>query len=307
MLNKYFFYLSLLFATWIHTADTKETIHAVIIPGQNGLGGVHGEYILSQHGIKTHDAGTVQLWIDFGQKNCIAHCAKKIAPLQQNNDVGGIIILASSQGSATALGYVAQHPEKIRLIMIESMLASGNSAIDWTIGRGSIPGGYYILPYLAKLFFWSYNPTGTQAIHAVDKINTDIPIVIAHCTKDFQLAYSDAEAIYAGLHASGNKNIYLIPIDNGHAQHVELITSSSQECKIIDAILVKHNLSNKNLKEPVDLAPYQPQPNNQTYAKLIARENKLRSVAPFIKLGVFTGLGIFTGIAALYYKFMPGL
>jgi hypothetical protein len=154
-------------------------------------------------------------------------------------------------------------------------------------------------PYLAKLFaFWSYNPTGIQAIHTVDNIPIDIPIVLAHCKNDFQLAYSDAEAIYARLHANGNKNVYLIPIDKGYAQHIELIEPNSPQCKIVDTILVKHKLSNKKLEELVDLTPYQPEPNKAAYTTLITRENRLRTIAPFVKWTICAG------ILSLGYRFL---
>jgi hypothetical protein len=321
MLNKYLLCISLLSATCIHAAETNKAIHAIIIPGLNSGGGKYGKEILKQHGIMIHDAGTIRSWIDLGQNNCIKHFKVAIDLLQKATGIGGIIILASSQGTATTFNYVAQHPEKVRMIIGEGIMASGNSAIQWTVDQcvipkiRHVPGSYYILPFLAKIVrFWSYNPTGIQAIHSVDKIPNDIPVVLVHCKNDFQLAYSDAEAIYARLRMNGNENAYLIPIERDKSiskydqrQHIDLIEPNSPQSAIIDAILVKHNLSprhdaqnrdKKILPEKFDLTPYQPKPNNAAYTRLITLENRLRTIVPFVKWSICAGI-VFLG-----YRFL---
>ena len=78
-----------------------------------------------------------------------------------------LVIHGCSQGTATALNYVAQHPvENLRALVLESVLASGNSAIVQTItgpimGLGFlkyVPGIDYMMPYAAKVFLWAVLP-----------------------------------------------------------------------------------------------------------------------------------------------------
>lgn len=179
--------------------------HLLVIPGQNGLGGQNIKTVLPYFKDKDHLIHYVEtpLWTpDLGQSRCVNYLKKTMSCLENNTPV---IIHASSQGTATAINYTAEHPQQVRALILESILLSGNSAIEHTVkyctfpSATSLPGSYYWMPYVAKFQFPLYSPAGNQAIFNADKLPIDLPIIIMHHTNDPQLSYKDAQALYAFL------------------------------------------------------------------------------------------------------------
>lgn len=283
-------------------AMEERNTHLVVIAGQNGLGGNNTSFTLPQfNGNKKKQVENPKFpWHDLGQKNCIAPLASLMAGMGvESNAKPKVIIHGSSQGTATAINYAAQNPDKVHGLILEGVLASGNSAIHHTIKTimfpriANLPLSYYWLPYCAKVAYPSYAPAGKQPINQLEKLPKNLPVIIIHSTTDPQLPYSDALAVYYGLKKLGNPNVYLIP--RNKYGHVELLdVSDRKEIDSIHAILDKHGLvaghENQNSSE-VDLFNYQPTISSEPYDNLIAKEKKMRIVDFGLKTTLFSCVG----------------
>lgn len=285
-MNKYFYILFFLFlqnATILSMAlnINEETLSVYAIPGQNGTRS-EPSYIKSIVGqdVRVISVATPKTLTDLGQYFCQRYLD---SALKEQNQKG--IIYATSQGTATALNYLAKkdHGKKIKALVLEAVLASGNSAIFHTVNGPlmnmhfveSLPGAYYWLAYLASLFLPGYRPAGQQPIKSITNIPKEIPIIIIHSVRDNQISYNDACALFYGLRMMGNANVYLIT-KNSH-KHSQLI-ESEYEKNIIRQILIKHNLLKVSpifeQQELMNLNQFQPDHEQfkQIYDDLIAKE-----------------------------------
>jgi predicted alpha/beta hydrolase family esterase len=260
------------------------TVYA--IPGQNGLGSEphYIQYVLQPYEanpLEIIEVPTPGLGADLGQNNCIRLLANAIE--KQTRQHQNTILYATSQGTATALNYIAHSQDKnpqnkIDGLVLEATLGSGNSAIHHTVSGplmglstlARIPFSYYWMPYVSKLLMPFYWPGGKQPIKSIEKISTDLPIVIIHSEKDPQLSFNDACALYYGLRKNGNDNVYLIPFKG--MRHIQILRDSEREAQVVREILAKHVLLQK--KQTIDLSAYQPNPQQFKiqYDALVARE-----------------------------------
>jgi len=268
------------------------------VPGQNGLGS-ESDYIKGVLGKDTKivKVATPERFRDLGQSFCERHMSEAF---EKNDNKQGAIVYATSQGTATSLNYLADTDKgkKIKALILEATLASGNSAIYHTVTGPlmnmnictKIPFSYYLLPYAANFFMPGYRPAGKQPIKSIDAIPTDIPIVIIHSKNDMQLSYDDACALYYGLRSKGNDNVYFIhKEDCGHVRILE----SEDERNIIKRVLKKHGLMVGILSvEEADLSAYQPDPMQYKahYDDLIAKETRHTYIERSIGLGLLAGL-----------------
>jgi len=242
---------------------THPRTHLVVVPGQNELGGQNTDIVLPQYAlaslkaqppIKRYTATTPLTWrsIDLGQKHCKSHLQKTFT---DNNLQAPVIIHGSSQGTATTINYVAQNPTAAKALILESVLLTGNSAIHHTVKKSisgwlaSVPGSYYWIPYFAKILYPGYAPAGEQAIANIDKLPTDLPIIILHDENDRQLSFEDSQALYAYFkQIKNNKNVYFIPHQTQYegqiyAGHVELLDMKNmQAINAINTILHNNNI-----------------------------------------------------------------
>jgi hypothetical protein len=143
---------------------------------------------------------------------------------------------------------------------------------------------YYWMPYLAKVLFPFYWPAGKQAIKSIKNIPNNLPIIIIHSEEDTYTSYKDACAIYYGLRANGNENVYLIP--KSGSKHSYLIDADSKY--IIKNVLKKHGL----IKDYVDaeednLNIFQPDPKpfRKTYNDLIYKEKNHERLGYILIIG----------------------
>ena len=274
--------------------------HLLVIPGQNGMGGQNVDIVLpyfAKHMLK-HNVPTPLQNPDFGQDNCLDLLKTTIKDLKTNlilNDKTHIVIHGSSQGTATTINYAANNPQNIKVLILESVMLTGNSAIFHTIDnmilkdKCDLPeSSYYALPYTAKSIFPNYSPTGEQPILSADKLPQDLPIIIIHDTQDFQLSFKDAQALYAFLtQTKKNKNVYLFAQESAQGEHINLLKQSNrQEIAAITAILRRHNAmpddyeNNSNIT--FDLKQYQPEPQTEWlkhFQKMVDKEQTLKSVS----------------------------
>lgn len=282
--------------------NAMQNLHVYAIPGQNGLGS-NPEYVSEILNIDKTDITAVTtptLGIDLGQSGCINHLKRVYNPQLYPN----AIIHATSQGTATALNFVAQNQHHtIKAIILEATLATGNNAIMHTVtgplmrleGIAKLPFSYYWLPYVAKILFPFYNPNGMQAIKELPKIAKEIPIIIVHSKLDPQLSFTDACALYYGLKSQGNGNIYFVQKDG--SDHIQLLKTG--DIPVINTILQKHGLKPSSTVEEVDLTNFQPNhmQYKSHYDELIRKENNLKYINYSFKIGA---LGLLA--YALYKK-----
>ena len=268
-----------------HITHTKKKIDNIAffgIPGQHG-GGSHPRYIKRcldlDNTVRVKRVNYPKTWttIDLGQHQCMSFLEKPLKKDKTNNGV----IHATSQGTATAFNYLAivDKGKKIKALILEAPLVSGNDSIRHVIqddlpALSKIPFSYYLLPYLAKIRFPWYSPSGIQVIKSIPKIPNNTPIIIIHSKKDPLLPYSGSCALYYGLRAHGNKNAYFISVKG--KRHIRILESKPELQKVVQAILKKHNLLDSkkiNLKK-IDLAQYQPNPDKykKIYDNLLSKE-----------------------------------
>ncbi len=217
-------------------------------------------------------------YADLGQDQCMKPLQQAVKQTPTDNG----LIYALSQGAATALNYIAHNEsDDIKSLLLEGTVASGNSAICYSVKKryvgewaGHLPAAYYWTPYLVKGGFLPYWPGGKQPIKSIDRIiNTDKVFILAHSTKDCVVSYDDSCALYYGLLKNGNKNTYFLS-SSDHQRHVYLLEDPILARAAI-AILGKHRIL-PNMHEEVDLSPYQPDPEQfrKQYEELRAKETK---------------------------------
>jgi len=271
------------------TAMEETKTHLLVIPGQNGMGGQNVDKVLpyfARNNLR-HFIPTPLQKPDFGQTNCLTFLSDEIGLLKYYStikDNDHIILHGSSQGTATTINYAAHNPDNIKALILESVMLTGNSAIFHTVDNMMIPeqcdlpeSSYYTLPYVAKSSFPNYAPTGEQPINNIDNLPTDLPIIILHDTKDFQLSFKDAQALYAYLtEVKHNNNVYLFAQESPKGKHINLLTiDDMEEICAIETILRLHNLLPFNHNQiVVDLKKYQPAVQQEWLDHFEAMHNK---------------------------------
>lgn len=239
-------------------------------PGQNN--------IISFHKI-TNPSSMLN---DLGQYFCLSSVEKVI--LNKNSHTATYhktILHGTSQGSASALNFAAKHPGKVDMLILESVVSSGNQAIADTTFKIiapklqntpflsllapvlNIPTARYVLPYLTKVISPFYNVTGKQPILSLDNIDKNIPIVLIHSEEDRQISIEQALAIYGGLITHGHQNVYFIPIPGKKHTNIMNKHGHTREVQAIHQVLKNHNLPYNETILPnhlseVDLTKYQP-------------------------------------------------
>lgn len=296
----------------------QQKLHVYAIPGQNGLGSEvnYVKKLLGEEAVEVTPVQTPTICPDLGQRRCLKHLREAVNS-RGGNPAG--IIHATSQGTATALNYVAREDKgkNIQALILESPLASGNSAIHHTASQPSmglqkitnLPFSYYWAPYVAKSMFPAYSPSGRQAIRSIKDIPANMPVVIAHSKKDEQISYDDACALYYGLREQGNNNTYFITKKG--ANHVRPLKHSRNR-PIVRAILQKHALltasdeEQGNIQGGIDLSAYQPphQQFKKQYDVLVAKEKNHARIGYVLTAGFFIAACYF--VKKMYDKGMAG-
>lgn len=270
--------LTMLLCTTLFTlameSEKQPKTHLVIIPGQDGLENQNIDTVLPYFkGKKSlkHYVETPLRLPDFGQSRCISYLEETMSSVKKTHSV---IVHASSQGTATAINYASENPHRIDALILDSIMLTGNSAINHTVdhetlpGIASIPGSYYVLPYIIKPKFPWYGPADQQPIFNAYKLPTDLPIILIHHTDDPRLSYKDAQALYAFLRETKeNKNVYLLSRTTDEGKHIYLYgESKSDEITVINAILERHNILPSNPErsvQTIDITPFQPDPEQE--------------------------------------------
>ena len=222
---------------------------------------------------------------DLGQRRCVKNLRREFS---EYNLPDAIILYGHSQGCATVLNYLADMDEcvaeKIKCVILEAPVLSGNSAIIHTLRRNGgsflqriakLPLSYYWLPYFAKFMFPFYWPAGRQPVKSIDQIPNNIPIIIVHSRYDSQVPYDGSCALYYKLRSSGsNNNVYFIAKDSG--DHIQILQNVS-EAAVVRSILAKHRIlaTSDDLAQRIECSAYQPDHRQfkPIYDALIRKEN----------------------------------
>ena len=277
-------------ATQAPTATAPLRVFAV--PGQNGLGSGSDDVALNLNQGNTSSITAVATptfpRIDLGQSCCVSHLAGASAKVKHDAS----LIHATSQGTATALRY-AGSDSRVKGLVLESVMASGNSAIQHTVREtvapaiANLPLSYYWLPYVTKVLYPLYWPAGQQGIKSVENIPTTTPVVIVHSTRDFQLSHKDACAVYYRLRERGVPAYLISPDDSRHVD-----TIRAKERAAVQEILGSHGLIPGRPSGSADLSRYQPdhRPYKQFYQDLIAKERNHTILAYSTAMAVASGL-----------------
>jgi hypothetical protein len=306
--------IPLLFVVQLYGAASSSSGHVttptiIAVGGQNTLGS-EVDYVAWLFGASSRSIVRAQIpqgWLpnsmDLGQHVCMEHLARSFPAS------GDVVFHATSQGTATVLNFVAgldkQDQARVKAIVLEAALASGNDAIIHTskmlLGRClqkscsmqypevhardimDAPGCYYAFPYVARPLFPRYAPSGIQPIKSIEDITHDIPIVIIHSKYDPCLPYSGASALYYGLRSQGHENVYIISVDG--ERHIRILEWGSIMHKaLLDKIMAKHSVFAplKGLLSDADLAVLQPdvERHREDYEHLYARELNHEDLPP---------------------------
>jgi len=261
----------------------ENPLKVFVISGQNNVG-LDWPYVSQNTGVSPENIHRVKTPLnrqsmDLGQSCCM----KELENFLKNND-DKFIVYAGSQGTATALNFFSKNPKhavKCKGMVLESVLASGNSAIYHTITNPLfgfpklkwVPGLYYLAPYIAKIVsFPSYSPGGDQPIKSVANLNIEGPIIIAHSEKDPQLSYNDARAIYYALRKD-NKSAYLI--NKKEIGHINILCHDDTVKNILEQLGI---ISKQKTTGKLDISKYQPnlEDHKAAYDELIKKECKRR-------------------------------
>lgn len=254
---------------------------------------------------------------DFGQRRCVEFLKREI---DAHPDHENIIIHATSQGTATALNYLAENAvPRVKAVILQSPLASGNSAIVHNFPRlAKLPLAYYWMPYCAKMLFPFYWPASSQQpIKSIDNIHRDIPIILLHSDSDKVLPYSGACAMYYRFRTQGHRNTYFVTRHGeshiGLACGYDLKRQKLNETGVFAGIAMRAILEAHGLKErktvPVDLSQYQPdyQLYKVYYDELIRKENNHTRLkyAAITSIAATTAYLLKNKIAPIVYKVAP--
>lgn len=244
------------------TTKTKPTT-IYTIPGLNGTGG-SAEYlhtIFDKESTNIVKLKTPRHKIDLGQQSCINTLNESMI---SNNKNSIQIVHASSQGTATLMNLLCTDYHGgnfVKCVILEAVLASGNSAIYHTLTTRMkflkcIPFGYYLLPYIVKLVrFPLYRPAGIQLVKSLNdkncRLNKDMLVIILHSTGDKQLSVSNAYAVYYKLKQLGMKNVYM-NIKHGDTSHSHLIRNN-EDADMLRIILDAHGYAKMNELEKFNI------------------------------------------------------
>ncbi len=239
-------------------ADNRE-FYSVILPGQNGGGGEsYKNNLIVNSNYRKYEYPEEYFQIDLGQGNCVKHFADQLQK-DQNLNNKNIVGCGISQGTATWVHLLAgsevseEFKGNVKMLVLESVLGTGNSAITHTVLRGLpsmtyVPFSRFWLPVGAKLFFPTYNPLGMQAISSAKKLPKDLPIIIMHDKNDFQLWINDARKFYCAVKESGNDSVYLLETSHSlKGVHLNILNSEprrerERKIRAIQAIYKKHGV-----------------------------------------------------------------
>lgn len=212
-----------------------------------------------------------------------------IGPLKKSNEVKNVLH-GSLLGTAAILNaFGRKEALEPDALILESPVMSVNSAICHTVQNfvppiNKIPGFYYWGPYVARILFLRYAPSGQQPIKSIDKVPNNIPILIVHPPRDINSSYDDSCALYYRLKEKGNNDVYLISHNYG------------VWCDFLNSLFVKkflsaHEIIGRDQAELItlDLSKYQPehQQFKTQYENLVNKEKNHEQFFYFVPTTLF--------------------
>lgn len=267
--------LLLFFVFYGFAQANEQAYHAIILPGQNGLGGSS----LAKHLLRPESSKVAYrvprnlLTIDLGQEQCVKHFDEQFANDQLKHNKK-LLLCGVSQGSATLINWLSlksfqEQEQLVGCLTLEAVLGSPNNAVCHTAYSNLpilryTPGSRLWLPLCAKALFPRYKPWGMNALTSADALSPNIPVIIMHNEGDTQLCVNDARLLYCNL-AQRSDRVYYFEFNKGN-WHFDLLdracTKDEQQIKVaaMHAIYKKYYLPYNDAPEisAVDLAQFQP-------------------------------------------------
>jgi hypothetical protein len=165
---------------------------------------------------------------DLGQYNCMRQMDRVMRPLSEDSTVEKIVIHASSQGTATAMNYIAAFPHesrKVVLILLEGCMASSNATAASAMGVLNFPVLPLVLPFMAAWFFMlGHSPAGPQSLKSVTKWDArhcTTPVILLNGENDSDTPVDGARALAEQLVQKGVQEVYLFRLPGN--RHVNLL------------------------------------------------------------------------------------
>lgn len=220
---------------YMNPRPNPEYYHVVVVPGQNGIGtdnryiqdrlepalssmseAMHAspEYLLTMKNSQLYSIvrcgiPTRVSQMDMGQSNCKALLTEAMREIKTNYPV---VLYGNSQGTSTILQWLSDETveeslrKRVRLVVLEAVMASGNSAIWHTVRNWYCAGALRMLAECLALdalvcvgtswfVFRGYKPGDKQALRCAEGFPRDVPVIMAHARHDSNLSYNDACAM----------------------------------------------------------------------------------------------------------------
>ncbi len=135
-----------------------------------------------------------------------------------------LVMAGISRGAATTLNYVALYQPNVKAIVVESPFDTLSSVVKHLLTRyhvSWVPFSKRIGYKVCASQFPLVNPQGVFPINVVEKIPTDMPIMLIHSKKDRTVPINSSRRLYIKLKETGHENIYLVELQSGN--HGKLI------------------------------------------------------------------------------------
>lgn len=157
-----------------------------------------------------------------------------------------IVLTGISRGAVTAFNCMALHQlENVKALVLESPFDTFNNVVKHLLRRfhiGWIPFSKKLAIRYVKKTFPSFDINGVFPLNVAHMMPCDMPILLFHGRLDRTIPLKSSCLIYCALLENGNKNVYLLIVDEG--DHGKLITGPQGELiqNVTHAFYKKHNL-----------------------------------------------------------------
>lgn len=165
----------------------------------------------------------------------------------------GFVLTGISRGATTILNFFEKlsHKEqsRIKALVLESPFEALTSVMDHLLQRFYIswmPFAQDFAHAICTTAFPKINMNGPFAIHTVEKIPTNVPIILIHSKQDKVIPVNSSRMLYQKLKKAGNNNVYLVELASGDHGKVMNGPDASYCAYVVHAFYKKYNLPHKS-------------------------------------------------------------
>lgn len=135
------------------------------------------------------------------------------------------VLVGISRGAAAILNYAALYqPKEVKALLAESPFDTLSSVVQHLLTRyhvGWIPFSKSIGFKVCQTHFPGVNIKGIFPLSVVEKIPTNMPIMLVHSKKDRTVPINSSRRLYIKLKETGHEHVYLVELQSGN--HGKLI------------------------------------------------------------------------------------